>query len=105
MADNFIVYTTTDTQDSAKQIAKILVTENLAACCTITQNVSSIYFWNDIIHDEIEQLLMIKTSKERVEDIIKRIKEIHSYELPEIIAVPIVNGLPEYLDWINLTTK
>jgi periplasmic divalent cation tolerance protein len=82
-------------------LAKQLVTEKLAACVNILPNLTSIYQWQGNIETANEYLLMIKTKVDQYQAIENWIKANHPYELPEIIAVSIEHGLPEYLQWIN----
>jgi len=90
----------TASQGEARGIAKVLVEERLAACVNIA-SVESFFFWNGEFCEENEALLVIKTERALIERLIKRIKQIHSYELPEIIAIPIVDGSDEYLKWVK----
>ncbi len=94
-----VLFCTTSVEESAK-IARMLVEERLAACVNIT-NVTSYYRWEGEFCEDKEALLIIKTVKSKVNKIIERIKEIHSYELPEIIALPIVAGYDKYLEWVD----
>lgn len=96
-----IILCTCPDQSSAEAIAGLLVTKKLAACVNIVAGVSSIYEWQGNIEKSQEQLLLIKSLSDKYSAIEQRIKSIHPYELPEIIAVPIERGLPEYLQWIN----
>lgn len=99
---NFIlVLVTTETFDLAKQIAKITVTEQLAACCTVVQNCYSIFGWQNTIQERFEALIFIKTTEDKFEALSKRVVELHSDEVPEIIALPIKAGLESYLNWIK----
>jgi len=90
----------TASQGEARSIAKVLVEERLAACVNIA-SVESFFFWNGEFCEENEALLVIKTERALIERLIKRIKQIHSYELPEIIAIPFVDGSDEYLKWVK----
>lgn len=81
-----IVFCTVKDPDEASTIAKILVDEKLAACVNIVPGIRSIYRWKGKIQDEAEVLMMIKTSKELFPDLEKRIKALHSYDVPEIVA-------------------
>ena len=93
-----LVLSTCATLDEAKKIAKTLVEERLAACVNIMPQIFSIYEWEGLQEDS-EVLLLIKTrSLELVEE---RIKELHSYEVPEIIAIEIKDGSQEYLEWMD----
>lgn len=86
--------------DESDKIAKTLVEERLAACVNITA-VQSHYRWQGELCADSEALLIIKTEKSRVDKIIKRIKDVHSYDVPEIIALPIVAGYDKYLEWVD----
>jgi len=96
-----IVLTTCPDAAVAERIARVLVEEGLAACVNILAPVRSIYKWRGQIEDTSEQLLVIKSAKAGFPAIRDRLRNLHPYELPEIIAVPIADGLPEYLAWLN----
>ncbi len=96
-----IVLTTCPDAASAERIARTLVEEGLAACVNILPPMRSIYRWKGKIEDASEQLLVIKSAAARFPAIRDRLRSLHPYELPEIIAVPIVDGLPAYLAWLN----
>jgi periplasmic divalent cation tolerance protein len=84
----------------ALDIARVLVKEGLAACVNRLAPVTSIYQWDGQIREESEQLLLIKTTPARYEALEMRLKALHPYEIPEIIAVPVVTGSSQYLDWL-----
>jgi len=96
-----IVLTTCPDVASAERIARALVEERLAACVNILPPMRSIYRWKGKIENASEQLLVIKSAVARFPAIRDRLRALHPYELPEIIAVPIADGLPEYLAWLN----
>jgi periplasmic divalent cation tolerance protein len=96
-----IILCTCPDKDSAEQLAHLLVNEQLSACVNILPGVSSIYWWQGQSSSAQEYLLLIKAHKAHYQDIETHIKAHHPYELPEIIAVSIENGLPEYLNWID----
>jgi len=85
----------------AEEIAAHLVDRNLAACVNISSPVRSIYRWQGKVESAPEWLLTVKTRRERFEDISAAIQSLHSYELPEIIALPITAGFAPYLKWIT----
>jgi len=95
-----VVYTTIDNVQDARKIAKTLVEEQLVACVNIIPNIESIYRWRGKIEEDGEFVLIIKTVDDNIEKTIRRVKELHSYELPDIIVLPVVGGLKEYLDYI-----
>ena len=96
----FIILLCTAPPGGGDKIAKALVEEKLAACVNISQ-VRSYFFWKGRISDEREELMIIKTEKSLEDKIMARIKELHSYELPEIITIPIAGGDERYLAWID----
>lgn len=95
-----IAYTTVDSKEKADEIARTLIHECLAACVTVTPEAKSFYKWQDKLEETQEFLLMIKTYEHLVPEIGSRFSSLHSYELPELIALPIVAGSPKYLSWI-----
>lgn len=99
-----IVFSTAPNADEAASIGRKIVEERLAACCNIIPGLRSIYTWKGRLCDEGEALMIFKTRGMLFEGLKKRIKDLHSYELPEVIAVNIEAGLPEYLSWIHEMT-
>ena len=99
-----IIYSTIDDIIDARKIANILVEEQLVACVNIIPGVESVYKWKGKIENSNEVVLIAKTIDDKVKNTIKRIKELHTYELPDIVVIPIIGGLKEYLDYINRET-
>jgi len=99
--DFCIVFVTTETFESAQHISRIIVSEQLAACCTILPNATSIYGWNGAITESHEYQIVIKTKKNKLEILEHRITELHPYEIPEIITVDIDSGSKVYLNWVD----
>jgi periplasmic divalent cation tolerance protein len=95
---------TAPSEEEAAHIANALVGERLAACVNIMPAVRSVYRWEGRIEDEKEVLLIVKTKRTLFEPLKIRVKELHSYSVPEIIAVPLVEGDEQYLDWLRLET-
>jgi periplasmic divalent cation tolerance protein len=95
------VTTTLPDQAAAERLAAALVTERLAACAQVTCPVSSTYWWQNSIEHAAECYCHLKTTTARLPALQNRIRELHPYEVPEIIAVPIVAGNPDYLRWIE----
>lgn len=104
-AKHILVLCTCPGSITAKQIAQDLVEKNLAACVNSFSGVHSYFKWGGKLDEAEEYLLLIKTTTDRYEAVEKLIKSLHPYELPEIIAVPISTGLPDYLAWIETNTK
>jgi len=99
------IHITSSDQEEAEKIGETVVKERLAACANIVPNIRSVYWWNDTLEKSDETLLILKTTEENTETIIRRIKELHSYENPCIVALPIIKGSIEYLKWIKEETK
>ena len=105
MSDPMVVLVTCGSEEEATKIANSLVEERLAACVNIISPVRSIYRWEGKIWDEKEWMLIIKTQKKRFEELEKKIKSLHSYAVPEIIALPVVEGFASYLKWLEEMTE
>ena len=100
-----VVLCTFPNPEKAAEVARELVTGKLAACVNIVPAVRSIYSWKDEVQDEQEALAVIKTSADRFEALSKRIVELHPYEVPEVIALPILGGHAPYLAWVAENTR
>ena len=99
--NEILILSTTDSPDLAQKIAHALVEAREAACVNIVPGIRSIYRWQGRICDQGETLLLIKSSAERFEAVRATIRRLHSYEVPEIIAVPITSGDPDYIAWME----
>ncbi len=100
-----LIYITTKNKKEAKKIGKKLVRNKLAACANIIDNMNSIYWWEGKIQDENEAVLILKTKESLVDEIIKKVKKMHSYDCPCIVSLPIEKGNKKYLNWIDKNTK
>jgi periplasmic divalent cation tolerance protein len=100
-ANHQIIFCACPDKDTAEKIARLLVSSNEAACVNILPGITSIYTWKGQIESAQEHLLLIKAHKDHYQAIETALRVYHPYELPEIIAVPIERGLPEYLHWID----
>jgi periplasmic divalent cation tolerance protein len=105
VSEPIVVLVTCGSEEEAIKIAQSLVEERLAACVNLVSPVRSIYRWEGKICDEKEWILIIKTQKQRFEELEKKAKSLHSYSVPEIIALPIIEGSSSYLDWLEEMTK
>ena len=105
MGDEVIVLITAASDSEAEKIARALVGERLAACANIVPGVRSLFFWEGKTQDERETLMICKSTLSLMSKIIQRVRTLHSYSVPEIVALPIIAGSPEYLAWVRETTK
>ena len=105
MSESIVVLVTCGSEEEALKNSNALVEERLAACVSIIPQIRSIYQWEGKIWDEKEWLLIIKTQKKRFEALEKKVKSLHSYSVPEIISLSIVEGSSSYLNWIRENTE
>jgi len=96
-----VVYITIDNVQDARKIAHTLVEEQLVACVNIIPKIESIYRWKGKVETDNEVVLIAKTTDKNVKKTIQKIKELHTYELPDIIVLPIIGGLKDYLNYIQ----
>lgn len=101
MTDKIVVLTTCASAEEAEKIARTLVSKKLAACVNMLPAVRSIYRWKGAVEDAQEIQLVIKSSRGLFDEVRAEIEKLHSYEMPEVIAIPIVDGSEAYLDWLN----
>jgi periplasmic divalent cation tolerance protein len=100
MTEFIIIFVTAGSAAEAETIAKTLIEEQLAACVNILPPIRSIYRWEGKLTDDQEWLVLIKTRAERFSAVEARVKALHSYQIPEVIALPIVQGAAGYLRWL-----
>ena len=105
MTDAIVILITAGSADEAAVIARTLVDEHLAACVNILPGVRSFFFWEGATQDASETLMICKSRSPLLEPVIARVRSLHSYAVPEIIALPIAGGLPDYLTWLDNSTK
>ena len=101
MTDTVVVLCTCAKEEEALRIANALVGERLAACVNVLPGIQSIYRWQDNVETAKEILLIAKTTRERFVGMTNRITELHTYETPEVIAIPVVEGSDRYLSWLH----
>lgn len=99
--DAIVVLITTASREEADRIARRLVEDRLAACATIVPQVRSFFLWEQKLSQEDEVLLLVKSSRARFAQLAAAVKRLHSYSLPEIIALPVVMGSTDYLRWVS----
>ena len=100
MTDKIVVLVTTNGVRQAKKIARALMEEKLAACANVITPVRSIYRWEGKVTEENECLMIIKTTRARFEEVRACVERLHSYSVPEVIALPIIDGAANYLNWL-----
>jgi periplasmic divalent cation tolerance protein len=105
MADEILVLITASSGEEAAKIATALVDEHIAACVNIVPEMRSLFFWEGRTQDAREALLICKSRQPLLEKLIRRVKSLHSYTVPEIIALPIIGGSQDYLDWLKETVR
>lgn len=101
MTDKVVVYTTCGNITEAELIARNLIDNRVAACVNVIPGLLSYYRWQGKVENDTELLLMIKTSRELVEHVRGALEALHSYDLPEMIVIPIIDGSPNYLEWLD----
>ena len=103
--DNVVIFITVGTDEEAHTIAEALLEQRKAACVNIVPGVSSRFWWQDNLESAQESLLIVKTKAAQIDEVVKLVTGIHSYEVAEIIALPIIGGNPDYLAWIGREVK
>ena len=100
-----LIYITAGSMEEARTIGNKLVSDRLAACVNIIDNVSSMYWWEGEIQDDKEVILIAKTKESLVPELVEKVRSIHSYSCPCIVSLPILNGNRAFLDWVVEETK
>ena len=100
-----VALTTIAKPAQARRLARALVKERLAACVNIVPRVRSVYSWQGKLREEAEALLVMKTTARRVPALQRRLRQLHPYECPEFIVLPIARGSPDYLNWLLKSTR
>ena len=103
--DAIVVFMTAANGEEATRLAEMLVGAHLAACVQILPEIESVYRWQGNIERHAEVLLLAKTTQTKFDELEKEVRALHSYDTPEIIAVPVVAGSAPYLDWLNESVK
>jgi len=105
MMSQMLVYITASSRDEASAIGRDVVNARLAACANVLGDITLFYWWNGTVQEESEVPLILKTQDHLVARLTQRVQELHSYDCPCIVAVPIVGGNPEFLEWIANETE
>ena len=104
-ADKIVVLITASNEEEANRIAELLVKGKRAACVNIVPRVDSLFWWEEQLDSARESLLLVKTRAALFPEIVELVKKTHSYEVPEIIALPIIAGNEEYLTWLDIACQ
>jgi periplasmic divalent cation tolerance protein len=100
-AEHLVALVTAGSEAEARQIAQGLVTRMLAACVNIVPGITSIYRWQEEVQEDQEWLLVIKTRRDVLDELIQSVQRLHSYDLPEVIALPLAGGSQDYIRWLD----
>ena len=101
MSERLVVLITAGSRDEADKIANALVAEMLAACVNVLPGVTSVYRWEGEVQRDQEWLLVAKSTRQVLDDLVRCVQALHSYDLPEVIALPVVGGSEAYLRWVD----
>jgi periplasmic divalent cation tolerance protein len=104
VSDAIVVFMTASNGEEAARLADMLVGSHLAACVQILPEMESVYRWQGQVERQSEVLLIAKTTREKFDELEREVRALHSYDTPEIIAVPVITGSAPYLDWLNRAT-
>ena len=100
-----LIYMTAGSKDEAQKIGKALVESRLAACVNIFDNMQSIYRWEEEVQQDTEVVLIAKTTENLISELIEKVLALHSYDCPCIVSLPILNGYPPFLNWVQAEVK
>lgn len=101
MTDKIVVFSTCGDEAEAQRVGRHLVEQRVAACVTVVPGARSIYWWQGKVEEGPEWILIIKSSREALPKLREQLQKVHSYQVPEIVALPIVDGSQPYLDWME----
>ena len=104
-AEAIVVFITAGSPDEADKLANLLIQKRLAACVQILPSIQSVYWWQDKIERQPEILLLVKTISSKFAELEREVRAVHSYETPEIVAIPTAAGSEQYLDWLSSTFR
>jgi periplasmic divalent cation tolerance protein len=99
--EHLVMLVTAGSEEEARKIARALVRSMLAACVNVIPGITSIYRWQDEVQEDREWLLVVKTRRDVLDEVIRQVQALHSYDLPEVIALPLVGGSQDYLRWLD----
>lgn len=100
-----LVYITTGNKEEAEKLGGLLVEQRLAACANIIDGMTSIFWWENRLDQDRETVLIVKTRQSLIEQLTRTVQDNHSYDCPCVVALPIIGGNPEFIDWIEKETR
>jgi len=103
--ENVVIFITAGSDEEAHKVAEVILKHRDAACVNIVPRISSLFWWHGKLDSAQESLLIVKSKASLLSEIVRLVKEVHSYETPEIVALPIIGGNPDYLNWIGKEVK
>jgi periplasmic divalent cation tolerance protein len=101
MTEKIVVLSNCGSEEEARRIARALVEARVAACVNILPGIQSIYHWQGAIQEDSEWMLVIKSTRSMFDRLSIELRKVHSYQVPEVLAIPVVAGSPDYLDWMD----
>lgn len=101
VTDKIVVFSTCGDESEAKRVSHHLVSERVAACVTIVPGAASVYRWKGKVEESQEWVLIIKSSRAAFPKLQEELQRVHSYQVPEVVAIPVVDGSPSYLEWLD----
>ena len=105
MTDKVVVLTTCSSAEEAGRIAQALVERRLAGCVNVVSSLRSVYRWEGRVKEEAEILLVIKTTRALFDQVRRAVEKLHSYQVPEVICLPVIDGAPNYLNWLGAAVR
>lgn len=105
MTEKIVVFSNCGSEEEARRIARSLVEARLAACVNIVPGIRSIYHWQGAVQDDSEWMLVIKSTRLLFDQLSAELRKVHSYQVPEVLAIPVVAGSQDYLDWLDRETS
>ena len=105
MTNKIVILSTCSTVEEAERLARLLVDDRLAACVSVIPQIRSFYHWKGAVESAGECLLLIKSSRELFDSVRAALEKAHSYEVPELLALPVIEGAPNYMNWLDANLR
>ena len=105
VAECALIYITAETREQAFEIARTLVAERLVACANVVPQIFSFYWWEGRLCEEQEALIVAKTTADKCDKVVARVRELHTYQVPAVLCLPVTGGNPDFLAWVRAETR